>query len=301
MVRCIYTYSYYHKVGQSRKNRQLTSLVPININSAPRPAPNRRDLGGKRGPQRVSNASSAAAAASVVNHLQDRRGGLAILPRHSLHRVADQMHNTGLDHRTWEHRLDRLREALQPVNHRDQDVLDTAVLQLIQDRKPELGAFAPFDPQPPHLFLAASGQRQRDVDHLVPHPVAIADVLPQRVQEHHRVARLNGRDCRACTSADTASVTRLTRSGETSTPKISGTCGSISRTVRRRGYRRRILSSKPSSRITPFDSITGSKQPSRPRSVASGIAPSSISTVFVLCPLRLLARPEPRGTARHFP
>jgi hypothetical protein len=52
--------------------------------------------------------------------------------------------------------------------------------------------------------------------------------------------------------------------------------------------------SKPARRVTPFGTIAGSNVPSRSRGTANVTEPSSVSTVFAVCPLRLLAprRPE---------
>ena len=43
-------------------------------------------------------------------------------------------------------------EALEPVDHGDQDVIDAAGFQFIHDLEPELGAFGLLDPQPQHLL-----------------------------------------------------------------------------------------------------------------------------------------------------
>lgn len=62
------------------------------------------------------------------NRFERRGDGLAFLPRGELHRVADQMHDAGLDQRLGKHRADRLREALQAVDHGNQDVVGAPVL-----------------------------------------------------------------------------------------------------------------------------------------------------------------------------
>lgn len=53
-----------------------------------------------------------------------RHDRLAILPRHELQGMADQMHDAGLDHGLGEDGVDRLGEALQAVDDGDQDVGD---------------------------------------------------------------------------------------------------------------------------------------------------------------------------------
>ncbi|MCY1383443.1 hypothetical protein D9M69_715690 [compost metagenome] len=56
------------------------------------------------------------------------------------------MHDAGLDLRGRINRLDRLGEAAQAVDHRNQDVVQAAVLQFVEDLQPELGAFGLLDP-----------------------------------------------------------------------------------------------------------------------------------------------------------
>jgi hypothetical protein len=41
------------------------------------------------------------------------------------------MNNAGLDDRVREHGVDRLGKALQPIDHRDQDIADAAVTKRI--------------------------------------------------------------------------------------------------------------------------------------------------------------------------
>ncbi len=69
---------------------------------------------------------------------------LAVLPRHERQRVADQVDNAGLHRRLWEAGRDRLGEALEPVDDRDQDVGDPAGLQFVHHLEPELGALGLF-------------------------------------------------------------------------------------------------------------------------------------------------------------
>ena len=50
------------------------------------------------------------------------------------------MDDAGLHPRLREHGLDRLGEACQAVDAGDEDVADAALLQVVQDGQPELGA-----------------------------------------------------------------------------------------------------------------------------------------------------------------
>lgn len=60
--------------------------------------------------------------------------------------------------------LDRLREALQPVDARDQDVAHAEVLELGQHVEPELGTLGLADPQAQQVLLALEFDAERDVD-----------------------------------------------------------------------------------------------------------------------------------------
>lgn len=66
-----------------------------------------------------------------VDGPQRRHDGLSILPRHELKRMADQMHDAGLDDRLGKDGADRFGKALQPVDDGDQDVAEAAALQLV--------------------------------------------------------------------------------------------------------------------------------------------------------------------------
>src|SRR5215204_5236604 len=71
---------------------------------------------------------------------------LAILLGSELHGMADQMHDAGLHHGVWKDGVDRLRKALQPVDHSNENIADAAVLEFVHDTQPELGAFGGLDP-----------------------------------------------------------------------------------------------------------------------------------------------------------
>ena len=47
-----------------------------------------------------------------------------------------------------------------------------------------------LDPEPQHLLLALAGDRQRQVDRLVPDQSLVADLDPERVEEHNRIDRI---------------------------------------------------------------------------------------------------------------
>ncbi|SNT76911.1 hypothetical protein SAMN05444959_1388 [Paracoccus seriniphilus] len=52
---------------------------------------------------------------------------------------------------------DRLREALQPVQDGNQNILNTPVLHLVHHREPEFGTFVLGDPETQNLALAIAG------------------------------------------------------------------------------------------------------------------------------------------------
>ena len=102
------------------------------------------------------------------------------------------MHDAGLHLRLRlrEHGGDRVGKALQAVDHGDEDVLDAAVLQLVHDPEPELGTFGLLDPQAQDLLAAVGLDPQRQVDRLVADRALVADLHPERVEEHQGIDRL---------------------------------------------------------------------------------------------------------------
>ena len=70
----------------------------------------------------------------------------------------------------------------------------------------------------------------------------------------------------------------------------------MSRAVMPRAYKAMIRSLKPSSRVWPLRTICGSKVPFRSRGTARSTAPTSVSTVLPVVPLRLLPLPRPAGS-----
>jgi hypothetical protein len=70
----------------------------------------------------------------------------------------------------------------------------------------------------------------------------------------------------------------------------------MSRVVIPRAYSAMIRSLNPFSRVWPLRTICGSKLPLRSRGTARSTAPTSVSTVFPVVPLRLLPDPRPAGS-----
>src|SRR6195952_2989741 len=84
---------------------------------------------------KASSANRTASARGLVDRLQGCHDLLAVLPRDVGQRVAQQMDDARLHQGLREGSVDRLGEALQPVDHRDQDVLHPAVAKLVDNRK----------------------------------------------------------------------------------------------------------------------------------------------------------------------
>ena len=122
-----------------------------------------------------------------VDRLQVAGDLLALAARHVLEAVADQVHDARLHRGLREDRLDRLGEALQPVDAADQDVLDAALLELGEDLHPELRALGLLEPHAEHVPLALDGDAEREVAGAALHPPALADLQHQRVEEDDRV------------------------------------------------------------------------------------------------------------------
>jgi hypothetical protein len=74
----------------------------------------------------------------------------------------------------------------------DQYVLDTGVPELVHHREPELRPLVLGDPHAQDLALPVSGDAEREVDGLVSADpaVLVADLHPERVEDHHRVDRV---------------------------------------------------------------------------------------------------------------
>jgi len=82
----------------------------------------------------------------TLDLLQCRGHGLAILVGDEIERVPDEVDDAGLDLGPGEYGGDRVRKALQPIDNREENVLDPALAQLGHDPQPELGTLGLLDP-----------------------------------------------------------------------------------------------------------------------------------------------------------
>ena len=79
------------------------------------------------------------------------------------------------------------REALEPVDTRDQDVMHAAGLQVVEDLHPELRALGLLEPHAQHVTITVKRHAQGEVERAALHAAALADLQDHAVQEHDRV------------------------------------------------------------------------------------------------------------------
>ena len=76
------------------------------------------------------------------------------------------------------------------IHARDQDVFQTAVLQLGQDRQPELCPFGLGQPQAQQLLVTLHIDAQCQIERLVDHPLVRADLQYNAVQINDGIERI---------------------------------------------------------------------------------------------------------------
>ena len=84
----------------------------------------------------------------------------------------------------------RIREALEAIHACDQDVFQAAVLQLGQDRQPELCPFVLGQPQAQQLLVTLHIDAQCQIERLVDHPLVRADLQHNAVQIDDGIERI---------------------------------------------------------------------------------------------------------------
>src|SRR4051794_16301806 len=105
-------------------------------------------------------------------------------------RGADQVHDAGLHPRLGEDRLDGLGEALEAVDAGDQDVLDAAAAQIVEDGQPELGALGFLPPQAEDLALAVAADPQGEVAGAALDRAVLTDLHEHAVEVDDRIDAL---------------------------------------------------------------------------------------------------------------
>src|SRR5665213_1466434 len=97
----------------------------------------------------------------AIDGPQRLRHALAILPGDKVHGMADQVDDARLDDRLRENGVDGFGEALQAIDDGNENVLGAAVLQLVHDAQPELGALGLLDPDAEDLLRALRQDAER--------------------------------------------------------------------------------------------------------------------------------------------
>ena len=123
---------------------------------------------------------------------QAQLGGhlFAVLVVDPAQRGPGQVHDAGLHQRVGPHGLDRGRQPGQAVADHDQDVGDAAGLEVVHHPQPELGALGVLDPDAEDLLLAVDVDPDGQVRGLVLHRAGVADLADDRVEEDHRLDRV---------------------------------------------------------------------------------------------------------------
>jgi transposase len=141
------------------------------------------------GRKRVERRFGQVGVGGLVDGFQSRRQPLAILPGRQGCRIADQVHDAGLDLRLGINRFDRLWEAAQVVDDGDQDIVQPAVFQFIENLQPEFGALGLLDPQAQHFLAPVGANAQGQINGLVLDCAFVTDFQTQCVEIHDRVHR----------------------------------------------------------------------------------------------------------------
>jgi hypothetical protein len=94
------------------------------------------------------------------------------------------VHDASLYLRLREHRGDGFREALEAVDDGDQHILDAAISQLVHDPQPKFGAFILLDPQAKNFLGAIGTDTKSNIHGFVTNRALIADLHPDRIEEH---------------------------------------------------------------------------------------------------------------------
>jgi hypothetical protein len=117
------------------------------------------------------------------------------------------MDDAGLERRGGEDGRQGLAHALEPIGHRDEDVLAAARLQIGEDLEPEFRPFRLLDPDPQHVARAVREDRQGELDGLTAHGGLVANLTRNASKNTTGYSGSSGRLCHAVTSVTTASVT----------------------------------------------------------------------------------------------
>src|SRR3989344_9029258 len=88
-----------------------------------------------------------------IDHLKVVAEQLPVFVRKEHNRVPDLMRDAYLNIGFRKDCLDGFRESFEPVDARDEDILDTAILEVVENTHPEFRAFGFSSPNPEHFLL----------------------------------------------------------------------------------------------------------------------------------------------------
>ncbi len=248
---------------------------------------------GNRTPHGPRSKASSAGSGGVgarrgVDRPQRRRQRLALFPIRKVQTVAQQMDDAGLQRRRRIDGRQRLAHALEAIGHGDEDVLAAARLQVGEDLHPELRAFGLLDPDPEDVAACRRAGRPAPDRPPCCAPIASSRILTRSASKNTTgYIGSSGRLCHAVTSATTASVTVLIRSGETSTRIHLGEERLNLAHRHPAGVERQdLVVEAGEAALVLARSAAARTCPSRSRGTSSASGPSSVSTVLPLVPLR---------------
>lgn len=114
----------------------------------------------------------------------------AVVPDHVLEASTDRVNNTFLHLGMREHALARFREAGQAIDAGDEDVADTAVLQVGQHPLPKPRAFRIAGPQTQAVLFALQRHAEDRIHRRVLYPAVTPYFQMNGVEEHEHVLRI---------------------------------------------------------------------------------------------------------------
>ena len=122
---------------------------------------------------------------------RSKRGSelFAIFPARKIQAVTNQVHDACLKRGSLVRSAKGLRNSLQAIGDGDQNIFNTACLEVVEDLEPEFGALCVLDPQPQDVAAAVGQNPQRQINCLVAHNGFFSNLDSQRVKEDHRIHR----------------------------------------------------------------------------------------------------------------
>ena len=115
---------------------------------------------------------------------------LAILPAGVVLAVANQVQDACLQRSGREQGAQGLGHALETICQGNQDVVDPPGLHVVEHLHPELGFLGAFNPQAQDVAAAVGQHAQGQLNGHVANDGVFLDLHVQRIEEHHRVHRL---------------------------------------------------------------------------------------------------------------